>query len=109
MNPVQLPSDVCFALDDAINENFTNYQILNLIAKQEWTSRDYKCLNSQDVNTIMRALVLGYEVELTPEERLKELCSSVYNDPTSYFDKGFRFGVQRALELHGIYYDWLKG
>lgn len=109
MYPIKLPRAVCNALDDLVAENFTNYQIIYLTAQSEWTSAEYMCLNSQDVNDIMRALVVGYEPELTPEERIKDLYDKSGFHPESMFTKGYQKGVEDTLKAHGIYYDWLGG
>ena len=103
MNRVKLPRAVCNALDDLIAENFTNYQIIYLTAQSEWTSAEYMCLNSQDVNDIMRALVVGYEVELTSEEQLKLIITKVHDKNID-----FKYGAWYALKAHGIQYDWLE-
>ena len=55
----------------------------------------------------MRALVIGYEVEATPEEQIKELYDKSEFHPESMFTKGYQKGVEDALKTHGIYYDWL--
>ena len=104
---VRLPKEVCDALDYAINECAKKKpNIVAITLGRNWysTHKEFCVLNQQDPEVIMRALVLGYEPELTAEEQLK-----VYFQSPSLVRSGtYRGGVIDALRTHGIYYEWLE-
>lgn len=104
-NKVKLPKAVCDALEDA-ESRFTIATIIREIDidNSKWVG---SLLASQDVNLIIRALVLGYEPEMTAEEQIKDLYFLNIDFDTPYF-RGFREGVSNALKIHGIKYDWLE-
>ncbi|MFC8958253.1 hypothetical protein ACFTXL_01020 [Bacillus subtilis] len=45
--------------------------LLRIHAKNRWIE-EFSCLNDLDIMTLAAALVNGYEVEKTPEEKLRE-------------------------------------
>ncbi len=45
--------------------------LLRIHAKDRWIE-EFSCLNELDIMTLAAALVNGYEVEKTPEEKLRE-------------------------------------
>ena len=103
---VKLPKAVCDALDKAsvIHDECTIiYKVLECSFFNE-----LGVLCDVDANLLMRALVLGYEPEMTAEEHMKEIflirkhCEDVFNE-------GYCTGVRQALWIHGIKYDWLDG
>ncbi len=103
---VKLPKDVCDALDKAsvIHDECTIiYKVLECSFFNE-----LGVLCDVDANLLMRALVLGYEPEMTAEEQIKDLYFLNIDFDTPYF-RGFREGVSNALKIYGIKYDWLKG
>lgn len=108
---VKLPKAVCDALEDVRNHMF-NYSHSAVVAKtlnKSWERHELKVLNGQNADKIMRALVLGYEPEQTPEEQLKERYENRGDYCTYEHFLGYRDGVKDALHLHGIKYDWIKG
>lgn len=74
---VKLPKDVCDALD--------------------WVKKH---------GYLLPALTLGYEPEVTPEERIKERYKNGFKGNSQGI---FRAGIREALQIHGIKYDWLEG
>lgn len=74
---VKLPKEVCKALDWAKKHGY-----------------------------LLPALTLGYEPEVTPEERIKERYKNGFRGDSQGI---FRAGIREALQIHGIKYDWLEG
>lgn len=107
---VKLPKDVCDALN--LMTEFYKYpesKIVSYIFRKSFDvdlDERLLCLNEQDADAIMRALVLGYEPELTPEERIKERYKNGFRGDSQGI---FRAGIREALQIHGIKYDWLEG
>lgn len=100
---VKLPKEVCDALD-SITTYAEDGEIVHLVYTGACDTWDTQRLSKVDPNTIMRALVLGYELELTPEEQIKQLY--VHGDKVTEFFKGYKSGIIDALQTHGIKYDW---
>lgn len=99
---VKLPKAVCDALDEA-SKHFDGYEIVAYAGKNHYDYSYLKPLYNQHPNLIMKALVLGYEPELTPEEQLKLIITKVHDKNID-----FRYGAWYALKAHGIQYDWLE-
>ncbi|WHM14838.1 hypothetical protein [Bacillus velezensis] len=59
--------------------------LLRIHAKDRWIE-EFSCLNQLDIMTLSAALVNGYEVEKTPEEKVRE-----------YFEKTKRTRDERHL------------
>lgn len=102
---VKLPKDVCDALDKAKAKGFNWFEILENTHHELWHIEEFEILNLQLYGDIMRALVLGYEPELTPEERIKERYKNGFRGDSQGI---FRAGIREALQIHGIKYDWLE-
>lgn len=62
---------------------------------------DWKSLQSLDFDTFIKALYSGYEIELTPEEKLLTIYEN-HDDCTDYYDSGFRSGVEAVLDAYNI-------
>jgi len=104
---VKLPKQVCDALDFAVNETeMTNTQIVKAVYHKAHAFDELEILNAQDSNEIMRALVLGYEPELSVEEKLKNLYME-YEIETEYCN-GVQNGIIKTLEMLEIRYDWME-
>jgi len=104
---VKLPKQVCDALDFAVNETeMTNTQIVKAVYHKAHAFDELEILNAQDSNEIMRALVLGYEPELSAEEKLKNLYME-YEIETEYCN-GVQNGIIKTLEMLEIQYDWME-
>lgn len=101
---VKLPKAVCDALDEIISNEFIPSEIVVRTFNAQWKEKIRLVLNSFDVEIIMRALVLGYEPEMTPEEQLKFVLTKVHDKNIDY-----KSGAWYALKVHGIKYEWLEG
>jgi hypothetical protein len=56
----------------------------------------HECMNGMNLDTLIRALYIGYEIEQTPEEQLLE-CYKNYKD-----NPGVRHGVKMTLNTLNI-------
>ena len=101
---VKLPKEVCDALD-LEHKNWSNFEIILRTINNKWVLPKHRALNSADSDMLMRALVLGYEPELSTEEQLKDL----YEHPPEFRQDAYRKGIRDALRIHGISYDWMEG
>lgn len=105
---VKLPKAVCDALDYAKEIMHTyDYRIVSKIVNEGFVTEEVKILNKQKPSEIMRALVLGYEPKVTPEEQIKKIWDQ--NELVCDFSNGIREGIKQTLLIHGIKYDWLNG
>lgn len=110
---VKLPKEVCDALD-SITTYAEDSEIVHLVFTGACDTWDTQRLSKVTPNTIMRALVIGYEAEMTAEEQIKELYQDTLmmksaSLTSSAIDEGYRMGIRDALRIHGIHYDWLEG
>lgn len=97
---VKLRREVCDALDKAKTE-FPEYAISEIFSclQSGWLVGKYMEINNKTLNTLMRALVIGYEPELSAEELTMQLWSK---------SNGYvKDGIRDALRIHGIRYDWM--
>lgn len=103
---VRLPKDVCDALD-AVGKVHTYKTIISRHITKSW-HEEYEILNEGNMGTIllMRALILGYEPELSAEEKLKNLYME-YEIETEYCN-GVQNGIIKTLEMLEIQYDWME-
>jgi len=100
---VKLPKEVCDALDEAIKNNYADYEIIFYCGNKDF-GRVFSALNKVDYKLILKALLFGYEPELSAEEQLKQ-----YFQSTLLASNGtYRGGVIDALRIHGIRYDWMS-
>lgn len=106
---VKLPKAVCDALDYAKENMHTyDYTIVSKIVNEGFVTEEVKILNKQKPSEIMRALVLGYEPEMTAEERIiRKFFDNSWKNSSEY--RCYQIGIRDALRIHGIKYDWLEG
>ncbi|ARV43483.1 hypothetical protein BCV50_00035 [Bacillus subtilis] len=99
------------ALLHLYSAEWTKSDILEYHATGEWLERCYS-LNDLDIMTLAAALVNGYEVEKTPEEKVREYFEGVRNSRDERylagdiegkrFHGGALIGIYNTLELLGI-------
>ncbi|WP_440615156.1 hypothetical protein [Bacillus subtilis] len=85
--------------------------LLRIHAKDRWIE-EFSCLNELDIMTLAAALVNGYEVEKTPEEKLREYYEAVQNlreerylagdTEGKRFHAGALVGICTTLGIFGI-------
>ncbi|MFB5761056.1 hypothetical protein [Paenibacillus medicaginis] len=69
----------------------------------KWTE-----LNDMDLDTLIKAVYIGYEVELTVQERLKEAFDTTTGSDGCYYGEivaeanGFHAGFKTALDIVGM-------
>lgn len=74
-------------------EDRSGSDLLRLHAKDCW-GKEYSCLNDLDLLTLAAALVNGYEVEATPEERVREYYEKTKRTRDERHSAGDRGGRQ---------------
>jgi hypothetical protein len=99
MEKVVLSKDVAEAIERWLTTR-TKEELLKLHAEDDcgWIMV-YESLIGVPLMTLASALVNGYEVEATPEEKIKNVYDC-YSCDTRY-DIGVRYGIRRTLELLG--------
>ncbi len=103
---VKLPKDVCDALDKVFDVGYSPSQIISTCYHQVFPIDEWAVLNEQIADVLMRALVLGYEPELSAEDELKNFYKK-HQKVGEYFD-GVQKGIEETLRIHGIHYDWME-
>ncbi|MFW5434286.1 hypothetical protein [Paenibacillus apiarius] len=109
MNKPTIPNEVADAIeffrvppvDDA--HSYSNAEIIEVALSGEEGSHE-GALTSFDFDTLMAALVNGYEREMTEEQR-KQKVRGVYRELeecNTLYDVGIRRGIRTALGIFGI-------
>lgn len=114
MSKIQLPKDVCEALDKLQSNtngghNLSKYGIIAYVndgvVRAEYPElrivHEYFFRGVALPDELVTALANGYEVELSPEERVASIFA-VYNDKYEDYDNGVRLGIIEVLEIYGI-------
>lgn len=104
---VKLPKEVCDLLDKA-KYYYCEETIIYKAFRDEF-DEEFKQISTVPSQIIMRALVLGYEPELSAEELTKEVYFLPYEPEATpeTMEEAFKEGVRIALDIHGIHYDWM--
>jgi len=108
---VRLPKEVCDAL--GLAKSFYSVESITYMSyRKQWSDDSLMILNKIDSLLVMRALVLGYEPELSAEEKAKELFFNCNENQFAGFDGPYtivyRLGIIDGLRTHGIHYDWME-
>jgi len=102
MERVKLPREVAEALDDVKYMGLHNIieQVVNMHAYEVVTSQlsDIRHHFRADWRLLAEALVNGYEVEETPEEKVRKLFDGSYPG----MDAQYRAGIRHTLDALGI-------
>lgn len=99
MTKVTLPRDVAKAIE-SLREISCNNQVIveaaigYMSGSNASTIHTYARKSEGSLNDILSALVNGYEIEQTPEERLREYYAGLRND---------RIGGSKYCEANGIF------
>lgn len=94
MEKVKVSREVAEAIERLRKNGHDNNSFIEGHVKYGYELDENKCLNELDTETLARALLIGYEVEETPQERLKE-----YYDKTSVVE---RIVIAETLEILNI-------
>ena len=101
MEKVKVNKEVFDALENFIEGYDKRLHLaLEVIYKQKgFYSKEYLALNSLSVDEICKCLIIGYELEETPEEEL----ARYYNmESENIMDDVFNSGIRCALNTLGI-------
>lgn len=106
MNKVTIPREVAEAIEELRNAGLSNWAI---IAIANDPSGEYSTTLSRfkERDKLLAALVNGYEIEQTPEERLREIFIDVANERLSASSDGVYYigmmdGIRTAINILGI-------
>lgn len=112
MDKVKLPNEVAEALRHAkFNLEWTDGNILAKCVRGDWDLESMQVLNEfckKDDNKLLiaNAIVNGYEVEQTPEDKVKEYYLNVHENlvnPNGYYGNEVRCeAVRHVLDLLNI-------
>ena len=117
MNKVTIPREVAEAIEELRNVGMSNWAIIAIANDPSEYSYviDEKCLGEysttlsrfKERDKLLGALVNGYEIEQTPEERLRDIFIDVANERLSArsggeYYVGMMDGIRTALNTLGI-------
>src|SRR5690606_5663468 len=115
MSKVTVPAEVARAISLMRKEGATNYEIIHrangaLLTEPDVVLRRWAFGEQAPANPdmLMSALINGYEVEKTPEERLREYYEEFSGFPDDY-EAGVLEGVYKTLEILGITIEGING
>lgn len=97
---IVLPKAVCKALNEFQSE-YDPAEIIRVYFEESLFDPYLEAIRSVSANLLLKALVLGYEEEIAPEEWLKDIYESGITNPM------WLKGAKEALNRHGIHYDWM--
>ena len=104
MSRIVLSRQVCDSLAQA-QEEYTNGMIMRLNVTKGWER--WPVLNDVPIESLMQALVNGYEYPQTPEDMLYDL----YYDPAVpgglHATHAYRKAMKETLNILKIHYDWI--
>ncbi|MED0672306.1 hypothetical protein P4S95_19210 [Aneurinibacillus aneurinilyticus] len=112
MEKVKLPKEVAEAIETLENAEITTFGIICSLAYEIWghsehASEAHKVLrkfsfgnSGGNTDVLLKALVNGYELDLTPEEKV--LSEYKARQPSSDYGNAYRQGVRDTLNAYGI-------
>lgn len=113
MNKVTIPREVAEAIEELRNAGMSNWAIIAIA--NDPSEFDEKCLGEysttlsrfKERDKLLVALVNGYEIEQTPEERLRDIFIDAANERLSAGSDGEYYvgmmdGIRTALNTLGI-------
>lgn len=116
MTKVKLPREVAEAIEFMREHGTSDYELIKRLASSQDTEGHSQvlrgwalCQNGGTSDLLMQALVIGYEVEKTPEERVKDKYAQIltwkrahHKDGEYGAADGREDGFRMALEALGI-------
>lgn len=114
MTKVTIPHDVADAIetlrrDSASDPAFDNEGIAHVYVTESYVGPIALNLRKIPFDTLMRALLDGYERELTEEEKREQACASISfiyahheNEAHEEYSGGFCDGIEYAIDALGI-------
>ncbi len=121
---VVLPKEVAEALKDFIDAGFSKWQIVNVvdepgdytrIIQKDGLHDQSRTLKTYMVNghseELLSALVNGYEVEQSPEDKLRQRYEELGKASVHDLDdvSHIRYGIEEALDILGITIEGING
>lgn len=111
----RLPREVAKAVEWLRVEGFSDYAVIGMLYSPQ-TCREIKAIQTLDSHMgqdkmhpddLIKALVNGYEIEETPEDKVREMYEAHFDDgERSPYDTGYnegvQFGVKQTLDILNI-------
>lgn len=108
MGKVTVPAEVARAISLMRKEGATNYEIIHrangaIITEPDVVLRRWAFGEDAPANPdiLMSALVVGYEIEKSPEEMLREYYEEFSRFPDDY-EAGVLEGIYKTLDILGV-------
>lgn len=99
MEKVKLRREVAETIDRAFRDYASISHIVSNKARGNVFPETYDLLNTLDLDTLIRTLYIGYEVEETPEDKVR----SIYKCPIdSWNPNAYKAGIEDTLRALGI-------
>jgi hypothetical protein len=104
---VKLPREVAEALDSLRGKGYSNFTILSYVINEKYIAhlpeiativKAYERDNFS-FDTLLNALVNGYEIEKSPEDKVREYYRSLWSE--NRYDKP-QLAIRKTLNLLGI-------
>lgn len=102
---VTLPREVAEALDSLRRQGGGNYEIVAAFIKRRKEIPEIKTLadafelNKISFDDILNALVNGYEIEKSPEDKVREYYEFVRRSIRDDYSDGILDGIEKTLDL----------
>lgn len=102
---LKVSREVADVLDGLNRKDLNTDTWLKMHSEGEWVSAKNKPLNTLSLEEFARALINGYEVEMTPHEQIATIYNHHYSKfhhvehkAEKYFSKGYVKGIRFTLE-----------
>lgn len=106
---LKVSREVADAIEKLSRNDVSTDRWLKMHSNGEWGSAEKRPLNTLSLEEFARALIVGYEAELTPHEIIKADYENVlnhrkttHNDYKERFFDGYLVGVEDTLATLGI-------
>ncbi|MDR4318734.1 Protein of uncharacterised function (DUF1642) [Niallia circulans] len=118
-----LPREVANAIESLRNEGRDNYSIIRIIfgtpksqLETDIQSFAYEISGKKNVDLLMSALINGYEVEQSPEDKLREYYDKLSDEMNTLpaashswlIRHAERDGIHKAIQILGITIDGIN-
>ena len=101
MEKVKVSKEVFEALENVQN-TFDFDAIMRINCGGGFSSEKYIVLNDLSSESVAKLLILGYELEETPEEKLSKHYDVMKKHIVDPFDHGYVAGIESAIRMLGI-------
>lgn len=106
---IKLPEEVCVALDKLKPKTYglSHLRIATMIIDKSNSDFHISYFTEENADTLLKAIMYGYESDLLPEQRMKQNWEMPYYMKNMSTSEAYQEGIKSALRIHGIKYDWM--